>query len=201
MAKLMGKWIANAYNPGACQSKFNPKSPVEGFRHCKVSKISGIPVYAIMCSCTSFECYPKNSFSPELWETISIEDQVQQGVKSFTDEYEDAIDVMKQRVRKAIADFHKSQRFDETFSPNKIFTEVSSSYHSHRRGKNSQAAQDPLLDDLSPVEILCHCIDMYGSQDDTANASNGPRKVILYKKLAQVSLKMNEFLRDIQLTV
>ena len=43
VAKLTDRWIANASAPSsACQSKFNPMSPVEGFRHCSVSKFSGI---------------------------------------------------------------------------------------------------------------------------------------------------------------
>ena len=43
---------------------------------------------------------------------MSIEDQVSRNETSFTDEYEDAIDVMKERVRMAITNFHKRQRFE-----------------------------------------------------------------------------------------
>ena len=44
VAKLTDRWIANASatTSSAYQSKFNPLSPLEGFRHCSVSKFSGI---------------------------------------------------------------------------------------------------------------------------------------------------------------
>ena len=57
-------------------------------------------------------------------------------------------------------------------------------YSSHPLEKTLEMVPD--LDDLSRVEVLCHCIDMYGNQDDAT--SFGPCKAILYHELAKVSI-------------
>ena len=56
-----------------------------------------------------------------------------------------------------------------------------------RDGEAGDFDTGTILDELSSVEVLCHCIDIYGEEVESANKSTCPRKAISYETLVKVS--------------